>query len=60
MTRKKGKDGLVYAVKEENNPKGRIRILNRNNLLSYDEFPVFEEQRKEVKEPENSHLKQRQ
>ena len=31
---KKGKDGLVYAVVGEDNPKSRVRALHRNHFLS--------------------------
>jgi len=31
--------GLVYAVREEENQKGKIRVLHRNNILSCNEFP---------------------
>ena len=38
---RKDDDGLVYAIVEENNPRGKLGILHRNNLLACDEFPVF-------------------
>ena len=42
---KKDKDGLVYAVVEEGNPKSRVRVLHRNNLLSCEQFLAFTERK---------------
>ena len=39
----KDKDGLVYALVEEGNPKSRVRGLHRNHLLSCEQFPAFTE-----------------
>ena len=57
---KKDEDGLVYVVVEEGNPKSRVRILHRNQLLLCEQFPTFTAGKSYRKQQQQQQQKQQQ
>ena len=57
---KKDEDGLVYPVVEEGNLNSRVRVLQKNHLLSCEQFPVFTEGKSYRKQQQQQQQQQTQ
>ena len=51
---------MVYAVVEEDNPKSRAKVINRNHVSSSEKFSAFIAERSHRKQQEQQQQQQQQ